>query len=175
MTKINKGNNIQGILVGSLPLVAQLVKNPPAMRETGVRSLAWEDPLEISWRRERLLSPVFWPREFHGLYSSWGHKEWDMTEQIHYMSNYRCAQSHLTHCDPMDCSLPGFCVHGILQSTLLEWAPICSSRGYYWPRGWPHFSFISTSVQQADSLPLSHLGSPIYKENTFLIKLHTNC
>ena len=27
-------------------LVAQLVKNPPAMQETWVRSLAWEDPLE---------------------------------------------------------------------------------------------------------------------------------
>ena len=28
-------------------LVAQLVKNPPAMRETWVRSLGWEDPLEM--------------------------------------------------------------------------------------------------------------------------------
>ena len=27
-------------------LVAQLVKNPPAMQETGVRSLGWEDPLK---------------------------------------------------------------------------------------------------------------------------------
>ena len=27
-------------------LVAQLVKNPPAMRETWVGSLGWEDPLE---------------------------------------------------------------------------------------------------------------------------------
>ena len=27
-------------------LVAQLVKNPPAMRETRVQSLGWEDPLE---------------------------------------------------------------------------------------------------------------------------------
>ena len=27
-------------------LVAQLVKNPPAMLETWVRSLSWEDPLE---------------------------------------------------------------------------------------------------------------------------------
>jgi len=27
-------------------LVAQTVKNPPAMRETWVRSLSWEDPLE---------------------------------------------------------------------------------------------------------------------------------
>ena len=28
------------------PLVAQLIKNPPAMRETWVRSLGWEDSLE---------------------------------------------------------------------------------------------------------------------------------
>ena len=27
-------------------LVSQLVKNPPAMQETQVRSLGWEDPLE---------------------------------------------------------------------------------------------------------------------------------
>ena len=27
-------------------LVAQLVKNPPAMWETWIRSLGWEDPLE---------------------------------------------------------------------------------------------------------------------------------
>ena len=44
-------------------LVAQLVKNPPAMQETWVQSLGWEDP----WRRERLPTPVFWPGEFHGL------------------------------------------------------------------------------------------------------------
>ena len=38
-------------------LVAQLVKNPPAMQETWVQSLSWEDPLE----KERLPIPVFWP------------------------------------------------------------------------------------------------------------------
>ena len=27
-------------------LMAQMVKNPPAMQETWVRSLGWEDPLE---------------------------------------------------------------------------------------------------------------------------------
>ena len=51
-------------------LVAQLVKNLPAIQETWVRSLGWENPLE----RERLPMPVFWPREFHGLYSPWGHR-----------------------------------------------------------------------------------------------------
>ena len=36
-----------------------------AVQETWVRSLGWEIPC----RRERLLTPVFWPREFHVLYS----------------------------------------------------------------------------------------------------------
>ena len=35
-----------------------------------------------STRRERLPTPVFWPGEFHGLYSPWGHRESDMTEQL---------------------------------------------------------------------------------------------
>ena len=34
-----------------------------------------------------------------------------------------------TLCDPMDCSLPGFSVHGILQATLLEWIAMPFSRG----------------------------------------------
>ena len=51
--------------------VAQLVKNPPAMWETWVRSLGLEGPLE----KGRLPTPVFWPGEFHGLYSPWGRKE----------------------------------------------------------------------------------------------------
>ena len=37
---------------------------------------------KIPWRRERLHTPVFWPGEFHGLYSPWGHKELDMTEPL---------------------------------------------------------------------------------------------
>ena len=59
-------------------LVAQLVKNPPAVLETWVRSLGWEDP----WRRDWLPTPVFWPGEFRGLYSPWGLTESDMTEQL---------------------------------------------------------------------------------------------
>ena len=34
------------------------------------------------WRRESLPTPVFWPREFHGLYSSGGRKESDITERL---------------------------------------------------------------------------------------------
>ena len=34
-------------------------------------------------------------------------------------------QSCPTLCDPMDCSLPGFSVHGILQARTLEWVVTC--------------------------------------------------
>ena len=51
-------------------LGAQLVKNPPAMPETLVQSLVWEE----TWRREQPPTPVFWPEESHGLYSPWGRK-----------------------------------------------------------------------------------------------------
>ena len=48
-------------------LVAQLVKNAPAIWETWVRSLGSEDPLE-----KGQATHAFWPGEFHGLYSPWG-------------------------------------------------------------------------------------------------------
>ena len=43
-------------------LVAQMVKNLPAMQETQVQSLGCEDPLEKEWQP----TPVFLPGEFHG-------------------------------------------------------------------------------------------------------------
>ena len=39
------------------------------------------------------------------------------------------GQLRLTLCDPMDCSLPGSSIHGILQARLLEWVAISFSRG----------------------------------------------
>ena len=104
-------------------LIAQLVKNLPAMQETEVRFLGREDPSD----RDRLSTlvflgihcgsagkesacnagdlgliprlgrspgegkvilptPVFWPGEFHGLFSPWGPKELDMTERLSFIS-----------------------------------------------------------------------------------------
>ena len=34
------------------------------------------------------------------------------------------AQSSPTLSDPMDCSLPGYSIHGIFQATVLEWGAI---------------------------------------------------
>ena len=53
------------------------------------------------------------------------------------------AQSYLTLCDPMDCSLPSFSVHGILQARVLEWIVIPFSRGSSWPRDWTQASCIA--------------------------------
>ena len=44
------------------------------------------------------------------------------------------AHSCLTHCDPMDCSPPGFSVHGILQARILQWVAMPFSRGSSGPR-----------------------------------------
>ena len=50
--------------------------------------------------------------------------------------NELCAkslQSCLYLCDPMDCSLPGSSVHGILQERILEWIAMPSSRESFQP------------------------------------------
>ena len=47
--------------------MAQLVKNPPAIQETWVQSLGWEDALE----KGKDTTPVLWPEEFHG---PWGRR-----------------------------------------------------------------------------------------------------
>ena len=46
------------------------------------------------------------------------------------------AQLCPTLCDPMNCSLPGPSVHGILQPRIPEWVAIPFSRGSSQPRDW---------------------------------------
>ena len=62
-------------------MMAQMVKNPPAMQDTWVRSLGWEDPLEEGMATHS--SIVAWriPMDRVG-YSPWGRTESDMTERL---------------------------------------------------------------------------------------------
>ena len=60
---------------------------------------------------------------------------------MHQMTNRSCphtsvlvAQSCLTLCDTLACSLPGSSVHGILQAIILELVAIPFSRGSSWSR-----------------------------------------
>ena len=66
-------------------MVAQTVKSLPAMQETGVQSLGWDDPLE----KEMATTPVLLPGKSHGWrsligYSPQGRKESDMTKRVHF-------------------------------------------------------------------------------------------
>ena len=83
----NTVNNYAVSLYGvSRPLMAETVKSLPAVWETQVRSLCWEDPLEketathfniLAWR-------IPWLEEPSRLYSPWSRKESDMTERLHF-------------------------------------------------------------------------------------------
>ena len=60
-----------------------MVGNLPAMWETRVQSLGWEDPLKKGMQP----TPAFFPGEFHGQrslvgYSPWGRKELDTIEGL---------------------------------------------------------------------------------------------
>ena len=75
-------------------------------------------------------------------------------------SESEVAQSCPTLCDPMDCSLPGFSVHGIVQARVLEWVAIAFSQGIFPTQGsnpgLPHC--------RPMLYPLNHQGSPITSE-----------
>ena len=62
------------------------------------------------------------------------------------LSHFSCVL-----CDSMDYSLPGSSVHSILQTGVLEWVAIFSSRGSSQPRDQTQVSCIADR-----SLPLSH-------------------
>ena len=73
-----------GTPVSGTSLVAQRVKNLPALWETWVRSLGWEDPLEEGVANPLQYSCLENPHGQRGLvgYSPWGWKETYMTERL---------------------------------------------------------------------------------------------
>ena len=55
-------------------------------------------------------------------------------QHFHWRSKSWFEYNRDNFCDPMDCSLPGSSVHGILQARVLEWVAISFSRGSSRPR-----------------------------------------
>ena len=81
----------------------------------------------------------------------------------------KIAQSCLTLCDPMDYSLPGSSVHGILRVRILEWIDVPFSRGSSQPRdwiqvsriaGWFFTSWATSEAQMCDRLISNHFFEP---------------
>ena len=85
--------------------------------------------------------------------------EGDGYVQLHLLTQ-QCSDSQLclTLCNPMDCSLPGSSVHGILQVRILELVAIAFSRGSSRPRDRIHISYLLH--WQLDSLSLVPPGKP---------------
>ena len=70
------------------------------------------------------------------------------------------VQSCPTLCDPMDCSLPGSSVHGLLQARILGWVTMPSSRGPSPPRNQTLISCVSCIGRQV-LFHYGHLVSPV--------------
>ena len=70
-------------------------------------------------------------------------------------SEIEVAQSCLTLCNPIDCSLPGSSVHGILQARIMEWVAISFSRDLPDPGIEPGLPHCRQTVYR-----LSYQGSP---------------
>ena len=72
----------------------------------------------------------------------------------------KLLQSCPTLSDPMDCSLPGFSVHGILQARILEWVAMPSFRASSLLRDRTRISYVSC-IGQAGNLLLAPPGKPL--------------
>ena len=70
--------------------MAQLVKNLPAMWETWVQSLGWEDSLEkeMATHSSTLAWNIPWMEELGAGYCPWDRKESGTTERLHFTSRY---------------------------------------------------------------------------------------
>ena len=79
--------------------MAQLVKYLPRLQETWVRSPHWEESLE----KEKATHSSILTREFHGLYSLWGHKELDTAEWL----SLSTSKQINTYKGNLDNELPG--------------------------------------------------------------------
>ena len=73
-----------------------------------------------------------------------------------------CARtlSRVWLCDSVDCSPPGFPIHGILQASILEWVAISSSRGSSRPRDWTCISCLAHIDRWVLTTVLP--GKPVY-------------
>ena len=74
------------------------------------------------------------------------------------------SQTCPTLCDPMECSLLGSSVHGILQARILKWVGTPFSRGLPYPG-----IKLGSPALQADSLPSEPPGKPRSQSSLLLI------
>ena len=124
-------------------LVAQTVKHLPAIWDTWVRSLGWEDPLEkaMATHSSTLARKIPWTEEPGRLQSMGSQRvghDW-VTSLSFPLSHF---QSCMTLCDSMGHSPPGSSGRGVLQGRILEWVAISFSRASSRPRDLTPVSYV---------------------------------
>ena len=125
-------------------LIAQLVKNPPAMPEL-LLPLQVASVVSDSVRPHRR-RPTRLPRPWDSPGKNTGVGCHFLLQCMKVKSESEVTQSCLTLSNPMDCSLPGSSIHGIFQARVLEWGAIAFSR--------PRFnSWIGKIPWRRDRLP----------------------
>ena len=73
---------------------------------------------------------------------------------------------------PIDCSLPGSSVHGILQARMPEWAAMLSSRGSSWPKDWTCVSYFSCIAGRFFTTSATREGLATHKGTKGVCKTH---
>ena len=122
---------------------------------------------KISWRRERLPTTVFWPREFHGVHAVT--KSQTQLSNFHFHPDYQIYGHRVVH----------VCVSNpVVSDSVTPWTVVCQaplsmefSRQEYWTIGvgchslfWGIFSTQGSNMHllhwQLGSLPLAPAGKP---------------
>ena len=111
---------------------------------TSTAAKVTEPPSSLIWNTEKWSNSVMRQTEAWTLKSnSMRPNTWLATHKLHEVK-VLVVQLCLTLCDPMDCSLPGSSVHGILQARILEYVAIPFCKGSSQPRDQTQVSCIAS-------------------------------